>query len=61
LLLSGSLDTLQSASIAAAFPFTIIMIIMCYSLYKGLKEEKKESNPQVKAPTENANESKEAI
>ncbi|MFB4166088.1 BCCT family transporter [Alteribacillus sp. JSM 102045] len=36
LLLSGSLETLQSASIAAAFPFTIIMSVMCYSLLKGL-------------------------
>ncbi|MDQ0862157.1 BCCT family transporter [Bacillus sp. V2I10] len=39
LLLSGSLETLQSASIAAAFPFTILMIIMCYTLYKALREE----------------------
>jgi glycine betaine transporter len=39
LLLSGSLDTLQTATIAAAFPFTIIMVIMCYTLFKGLKEE----------------------
>jgi glycine betaine transporter len=39
LLLSGSLDTLQTATIAAAFPFMIIMVIMCYTLFKGLKEE----------------------
>lgn len=39
LLLSGSLSTLQTASIAAAFPFSIIMVVMCYSLLKGLKIE----------------------
>jgi glycine betaine transporter len=39
LLLSGSLNTLQSASIAAALPFTIIMSIMCISLLKGLISE----------------------
>jgi glycine betaine transporter len=39
LLLSGSLDTLQTATIAAAFPFMIIMVFMCYTLFKGLKEE----------------------
>ncbi|WP_227934833.1 glycine betaine uptake BCCT transporter [Alkalihalobacillus deserti] len=39
LLLSGSLNTLQSASIAAAFPFTIIMTVMCFSLLKGLIAE----------------------
>ncbi|SDI37740.1 glycine betaine uptake BCCT transporter [Alteribacillus bidgolensis] len=41
LLLSGSLETLQSASIAAAFPFAIIMSVMCYSLLKGLILEHK--------------------
>lgn len=39
LLLSGSLSTLQTASIAAAFPFSIIMVVMCYSLLKGLRIE----------------------
>ncbi len=39
LLLSGSLDTLRAASIAAAFPFAIIMTIMCYTLLKGLRKE----------------------
>ncbi|MGM0900407.1 MAG: glycine betaine uptake BCCT transporter [Bacillota bacterium] len=61
LLLSGSLDALQSASIAAAFPFTIIMIIMCYTLYKGLKEEKSKSESQSKTPKEDVSDSKEAM
>ncbi|WP_209121883.1 BCCT family transporter [Alkalihalobacillus sp. BA299] len=39
LLLSGSLNTLQSASIAAAFPFTIVMSVMCFALLKGLIKE----------------------
>lgn len=39
LLLSGNLDTLQSVSIAAAFPLTILMIIMCYTLHKAIREE----------------------
>jgi glycine betaine transporter len=59
LLGSGSLETLQSASVAAAFPFTIIMIIMCYTLYKGLKEEK--DNHQAKATTKKVGKNKEAI
>ncbi|AIM16901.1 MULTISPECIES: BCCT family transporter [Neobacillus] len=39
LLLAGGLNVLQTASIAAALPFAIIMVIMCYSLLKGLKSE----------------------
>jgi glycine betaine transporter len=40
LLLSGTLSTLQTASIAAAFPFSIIMLGMCFCLIKGLRTEK---------------------
>jgi choline/glycine/proline betaine transport protein len=39
LLLGGGLAALQTASILAGFPFAIIVLIMCYSLYKGLQEE----------------------
>ncbi len=39
LLLAGGLNVLQTASIAAALPFAIILIIMCFSLLKGLKSE----------------------
>ncbi|WP_041667387.1 glycine betaine uptake BCCT transporter [Acetohalobium arabaticum] len=39
LLISGGLEALQIASIAGAFPFAIIMILMCVSLYKSLREE----------------------
>lgn len=39
LLLGGGLTTLQTASIAAAFPLAIIMILGCISLFKELKNE----------------------
>lgn len=39
LLLGGGLTALQTASILAGLPFAIIVLIMCYSLYKGLQEE----------------------
>ncbi len=38
---SDALSALQAGSIATALPFTIIMIIMCLSLYRGLKSELK--------------------
>lgn len=37
---TAAIKTLQTASIAAAFPFMIVMLIMCYSIYKALLEEK---------------------
>ena len=39
LLLSGGLAGLQSASVLAALPFSLIMLGMCWSLYRGLLEE----------------------
>jgi glycine betaine transporter len=39
LLLAGGLNVLQTASIAAALPFAIIMMVMCFSLMRGLKNE----------------------
>ncbi|SHJ85150.1 choline/glycine/proline betaine transport protein [Desulfatibacillum alkenivorans DSM 16219] len=39
LLMGGGLVALQSASIATGLPFTIVLLVMCYSLYRGLKEE----------------------
>ena len=41
LLSVGSLKPLQTISIAASFPFLIIMILTCFSLVKALKKEKK--------------------
>lgn len=56
LLYSGGLQGLQTASIVAAAPFAIIMILMCYSLYTLLQEEQeqgKENNivPNVQPDT----------
>lgn len=39
LLLGGGLQALQSAAIATGLPFAVILLVMCYSLYKGLKED----------------------
>lgn len=39
LLLSGGLDALKTASIVAAFPFSIVFIFMCWALVKGLNDE----------------------
>lgn len=39
LLLTGGLTALQTASIAGALPFAIVMLVVCYGLYKGLKME----------------------
>ncbi|KUP06747.1 glycine/betaine ABC transporter permease [Bacillus coahuilensis p1.1.43] len=42
LLYSGGLQGLQNALIIAAFPFSIIMLLMVLSLYKSLTKEQKE-------------------
>lgn len=39
LLLAGGLGALQTASIAAALPFSVIMLFICYGLYKALDLE----------------------
>ncbi len=36
---TAALKALQTASIAAAFPFMLIMLIMCYSIYKALRDD----------------------
>ena len=52
LLVGGGLEALQTATIVTGLPFAVILLIMCYSLYKGLKEdylklEKKKSEKQM--------------
>ncbi len=37
LLVAGGLQALQAASIAAALPFTAVMLIICVGLYQGLR------------------------
>lgn len=39
LLLGGGLKALQTAAISTGLPFTLLLFVMCYSLYKGLTEE----------------------
>ena len=41
LLLAGGLEALQTASITAALPFSIIMVFMCYNLVKAMRIDKK--------------------
>ncbi len=41
LLLGGGLQALQTATIVTGLPFAVILIIMCFSLYKGLSEDLK--------------------
>lgn len=41
LMLAGGLNVLQTASIAAAFPFAIVMIFACFSLLKALRQDTK--------------------
>jgi len=39
LLLGGGLGALQTASITTGLPFAVVLLIMCYSLYRGLAED----------------------
>ena len=42
LLLGGGLKALQTASVLSGLPFAAILIVMCFSLLKGLNEEVEE-------------------
>ncbi|GGD08995.1 glycine betaine uptake BCCT transporter [Pontibacillus salipaludis] len=46
LLYTGGLTALQNALITAALPFSFIMILMVFSLYKALQQDKKELDQQ---------------
>ncbi|WP_042460730.1 glycine betaine uptake BCCT transporter [Neobacillus dielmonensis] len=48
LLYSGGLQALQNALIAAAFPFSFIILLMMVSLYRSLTKEKKELGLYIK-------------
>ena len=39
LLWGGGLGALQTAAIATGFPFAVILVLMCYTVYQGLKNE----------------------
>jgi choline/glycine/proline betaine transport protein len=38
---TAALKALQTASIAAAFPFMLIMLVMCYSILVALRQDSK--------------------
>ncbi|MBW3601553.1 MAG: BCCT family transporter [Actinobacteria bacterium] len=40
LLLVGGLTALQTASITAGLPFLVVLLVMCYSLTRGLRQER---------------------
>lgn len=44
LLIGGGLKALQTATIVTGLPFALILIVMCFSLYKGLSEDLKKLN-----------------
>jgi len=46
LLLAGGLDALQKVAIIAAVPFALVMIAMCFSLYKALLKEPKPNSKE---------------
>lgn len=39
LLIAGGLDSLKTASIIAALPFSVVLLFMCWALVKGLADE----------------------
>ncbi|MFC6724345.1 BCCT family transporter [Halobium palmae] len=39
LLWGGGLNALQTAAIATGFPFALILVLMCYTVYRGLDNE----------------------
>lgn len=41
LLIGGGLTALQAASIATGIPFAVVLLLMCYTVYQGLKNEYK--------------------
>lgn len=54
LLLAGGLEALRQAALLAGVPFAIIMILMCYSLYKGLRADFREQERQGEVAVEGA-------
>lgn len=40
LLLAGGLSALQAASITTALPFTVVLLLVCWGLYRGLESER---------------------
>ncbi len=51
LLSSGGLSSLQSMVISTGLPFTVVLLVMCWAIWKGLQNERKLAKP-VAAPAE---------
>lgn len=45
LLLSGGLKAMQAMSIAAGIPYALLVLLMVFSIRKGLLQEKRKSKP----------------
>lgn len=43
LLIGGGLGALQTAAVSTGLPFTLILLVMCYSLHQGLRREYREN------------------
>jgi glycine betaine transporter len=60
LIMTGGLGGLQSALVATAVPLAVLMLVMCYSTYKGLQDElilssgKKSKEIEIKSPDKRA-------
>ena len=39
LLLGGGLGALQAMAVSTGFPFTIVLLLSCYAIFKGLLDE----------------------
>lgn len=52
LLWGGGLDALQTAVIITGLPFAVILLLMCYSLQKGLQDELNKKAKQLKSKQE---------
>jgi len=39
LLLGGGLAALQGAAVSTGIPFTIVVLLMCYTVYRALQSE----------------------
>jgi choline/glycine/proline betaine transport protein len=51
LLLAGGLSALQTAAITSALPFAFIMLLICYGLLRGLKQESVGLVPVITTPS----------
>src|SRR5699024_7688712 len=52
LMLSGGLDALQTGVIATGLPFAAVLLVLCYSLNQGLKNEHEKNEKALEAEHE---------